>query len=772
VSTETYPAVKVPKVDATLVRKRFRLVCDAESKQREREREDLRFQVPEDQWDEDAKRERLGIAPNGTSVPPRPMVSIDLVRQPIQLLDNQFTRSRLSVNLHPVSQEADEELVEAYQGIYRRIERDGQADLARGWAYDRAVKCGRGWYRIVKRHDEDATENPKDPAFWDQEIGFEVIEDQFCVYVDPAAVKPDYSDARFLFVTAWMTEEEFKERYPDAEVPGSQAEWQSLGNQAPEWVNAAGDRPALVAEYWWKDVNREMVYGDAGRKRVREIVTVYCAHMSVLDKPLEVYEWDGKLFPFVPVSGEKLQPVDGDRRLQGIIRPARDPQRFANFAASSLVEGMSLEPKAPWMIPEGADEGYEHEYQQSNVRNFAALHYRPQALGDKLVPPPQRTQVDGTRMTLAMQAFQEAKGFVQSTTGAFQAMLGERPSNQDSQSGRAILALQQQGDAGTSQFMDRMKLVSIPYEAKVILDLIPHVYDRPGRVTSIVTGEDEAKTERIMLGRPFTTNPKGWPVASMPNAKGAKVIDLTKGKFGIAVEVGRPFQTRLQEGGEMLGEVLAKAPALMPLVGPTYFEFQDWPGAKEVAEILRKVRDQQYPFLVDDEDQNSPEAMAARAQAMQGQLQQLQQAYQQAAQALQTDQAKHQAQVEVAQIRAQVEMELAKLKAQLELQVAESKNAADITVARIKAATQAVSDESKLREEALATGLKLEADREARHEEMAHDVAMAHAGGRTVTTSRSQGRDGESEESNDMSEGNSAEHSAEEQPEPEPEETE
>ena len=37
VSTETYPTAKV-KVDATEVRKRFRLVCDAEAKQRERER--------------------------------------------------------------------------------------------------------------------------------------------------------------------------------------------------------------------------------------------------------------------------------------------------------------------------------------------------------------------------------------------------------------------------------------------------------------------------------------------------------------------------------------------------------------------------------------------------------------------------------------------------------------------------------------------------------------------------------------------------------------
>ena len=38
----------------------FKLACEAEAKQREREREDLRFQVPEYQWDDAARAERDG----------------------------------------------------------------------------------------------------------------------------------------------------------------------------------------------------------------------------------------------------------------------------------------------------------------------------------------------------------------------------------------------------------------------------------------------------------------------------------------------------------------------------------------------------------------------------------------------------------------------------------------------------------------------------------------------------------------------------------------
>jgi hypothetical protein len=733
-------------------RYRFKLATDAWSKQRQREREDTRFQVPELQWTEDARTERSG---DGGKYPPRPMLSVDLLKQPRQLVKNQFTRARLGVNLRPVSEEADEELAEIKQGIYRRIERDGMADQARGWAFDRATLCGLGWYRIVKRYDEDA--DPSGPGAWDQEIAFDTILYQDNVYVDPAAQKPDFSDARFFFLVSWLTQDEVRARWPRASLARSTDafDWNAAETLAPDWVRVGGERERslLVAEYWWKRVQRQEITGPGGQKRYREKPTVFCTHMLGTEE-LETYQWDGKYFPFIPIVGEVLQPVDGERRWQGMVRPARDGQRFANFAASSLVEGMSLEPKAPWVMAEGQDEGWEDEWQQSNRRNLPVLHYKPTTLGDKttLIPPPARAQVDSSRMTLAMMAWQEARGFVQAATAVHEPSLGEMSKRKDAQSGRAILALQQQADAGTSQFMDNVRQITLPYEALVILDLIPHVYDRDGRVLSIVTGEDEAATERIMLGEPFVTDQRGVPVAAPKDPK-ARTIKLSQGGYGIDIDIGRAFQTRLQEGGEMLGEILAKAPALIELIGPTYFEFQDWPGAKEVAEILRKVRDMKYPGLASGDDQESPEALKARLMAAEAQAQQAGQALQQASQALQTDQAKQAAQVEVARIKAETEVTIARMK-----------HAADITVARIKAEQQAVSDETEAKEELLATGIKIEAEREARHDEFAHELGKMAADASTVRVKQSVGSDNEREEGREMSSGDTSERSQEDQP--------
>jgi hypothetical protein len=737
-------------------RRCYKIVSDTEYQQRQREREDLLFQMAENQWSDVAKRERSGGMQGGVMTPARPMLSISLLKQPMQLVYNQFTRARLGVNLHPVSEDANKELAETKQGLYRRIERDGGAEAARGWAFMRALVAGRGAYRVNKKYDEDSP--PDSVASWDQEIVFQRILYQENVYMDPAAQEPDYSDAAWAFVISWMTKADFRKAFPKSKAAAatSSFEWEGLENEAPGWVKAAAgdndEQGVLVAEYWYRHVRREVIVDPANpeRKREREAVSVYCYKINGVEV-LERQEWDGKYIPIVIVSAEELIPVDGQRRWQGMVRPARDAQMAYNYSISSAIEDISRLSKAPYVGAEGQFEGHEEKWNQANVRNFPYLEYKPTTIGDKPAPPPQPMQIDGTKLQLSLAMSEQARGMVQAATSVHEPSLGEMPTKRESQSGRAILALQQQSDAGTSQFIQGL-VVALRHEARIVLDLMPHVYDRPGRQTALVMGEDE--TETVMLGTPFVTDPEsGRPTPADPRDPRAKTVDLSKGKYGVSIDIGRSFQTRLQEGGEMLGEVIAKAPALMPLIGPTYFEFQDWPGAKEVAEILRKVRDQQYPGLAEGDDKNSPQALQAQNQALQGQLQQLQQQFQQAVQALQTDQAKQMAQVEVVKIKAQVDMELARMK-----------HAADITVARIKAEQQAVSDATEAKEEMLATGIKIEAEREARHEEMAHDRAMAQAQGRSTTVSRSTGRDDEREASREQSDGGSAERTEEDQP--------
>jgi hypothetical protein len=93
-------------------------------------------------------------------LPERPSLSIPTLDQPIQLALNQERQAHLGVQVHPLTEDADDDTAEVLQGLYRRIETDSRADLARSWAHERAVKCGRGWYRVNKVMDRDSPENP------------------------------------------------------------------------------------------------------------------------------------------------------------------------------------------------------------------------------------------------------------------------------------------------------------------------------------------------------------------------------------------------------------------------------------------------------------------------------------------------------------------------------------------------------------------------------------------------------------------------------------
>ena len=187
--------------DLETKKRRFKLVCAAEDAQRKREAAALRFRNPENQWSEEAKRERGGT----TGSPARPMPSVSLLNQPINLTQNQATNAKTGIEVHPVSEKADPEVAEVKQNLYRRIERDSNASLARMWAFNRAIQCGRGWYMVTTEWDEDGD----DPS--DQEIRLRRVLDGKNVYMDPASQEPDYSDAEYGFLVFWLREPDFME---------------------------------------------------------------------------------------------------------------------------------------------------------------------------------------------------------------------------------------------------------------------------------------------------------------------------------------------------------------------------------------------------------------------------------------------------------------------------------------------------------------------------------------------------------------------------------
>lgn len=711
---------------------------DAEANQRLREKEDLSWQVAENQWDDAAKAERQGGIQSGIAIPARPMLSINLTQQPLQLIKNQAEAADLGVTVNPISELASKEDAEIKEGLYQRIERDSNAEQVRIWSMDRGSQCGRGYYRVNTQWDEDGDDE------FDQEIVIERIFDQSTVYMDPAAQKQDKSDAEYGCIVGWMRYSTFKRKYPNANMDlyggGDGGDlYGSAISLAPDWVREMdGHKSILVAEFFYKEHDYEEIER-GGRKRTKDRVTVkWCTVTGV--QVLEEQEWNGHLIPIIFYPGRELQPFDGEHRYEGVVRPARGGQKGYNYAISGAVEDVGRLSKVPYVGAAGQFEGFEAQWQQANRRNWPYLEYNTKDVGGNPLPPPQPMQIDGSKLGLSLQLAETCKGLVQTATAMYDQMLGEGGGKHES--GRRTLALQQQADASTSNYLQNLANVAMRYEARVVLDLMPAIYDRPGRVTRILGAEGEEQT--VMLGKAYVMDPAtGRPKAVPQGTPGAKFYDLSKGKYSVAVSVGKSYQTRLQQGQEEFGKLLeSMPPELQVLLLPTYLKFRDSPGSKEAAELLTKYRDSKFQGLTGDKDQQpTPEQMQAQLAGMQQKLQEGQQMLQSAIQQIQTKQAEQEGKIRVAEIQREADIQLQILR-----------NAGAVAVAETNAQAKGAILAREAQNEAQALGREhaFEADQAERERQqaaeqtklgMAHEVGMGAAGGTTMNVSREGGQE-------------------------------
>lgn len=741
----------------------FKLVADVEAKQRQRENDDLRFQVGEFQWDPKAYKERMGDSDLGTSG--RPTLSISLTKQPMQLVKNQIDNADLGVEVHPVSEKAEKETAEAAEGLYMRIQRDSNAGQARGWASDRAIQCGRGWYQIVTQYDENGDHE------LDQEIVIKRILDGSCVGMDPSAQEPDFSDAEWGYLDEWMDYDTFEDMYPDAEAAGLDSRGLSeLANEEPDWVVGVADKRAVRVPQVWrkkhtrthvsvlrdgsivptKELGKRKSYGEKQRDEV-----VLCWYRITAKDILEQEEYTEtpranalKLIPLIPVIGNELQMFDGERRYEGMVRPARDGQRAFNYSISAAVEDVGRLSKIPYIGAAGAFKGYEEKWNAINVRNIAFVEFNDKDDQGQPITEPKPMQVDGTKLGLSLQLSEMSKGLVQSATAVYDPSLGNTQGPHES--GRKVLALQQQADAGTSNFLKSLSKVSIPYESRVVMERIPYYYDRPGRITRVLGEED--KVSMVMLNAPYTMGQDGRPQRVVgKNQQNAKVIDFRKGKYSTAVTVGKSYQTRMQQGQEVWAQLMPNLPPeAQVILLPTVMRFMDTPGASDAADLMAKFRDAKFPGLVGDEGQGpTPEQLQAQVQGQQQKMQEMGQQLQAMGQQLQTDMAKQQASIHIAQMEIQAK-----------LQMNQENNAAKIEAARVAAAGEALNQKAAAQEELLATGLKIQAESDANavaqmhetrlaHQDKAHEFAMASAASKTLTRHTEKGSEQGQEHSKD-----------------------
>lgn len=739
-----------------LARDRFQQGQDADTKQRERELADLKFAAL-DYWPEDVKTAREGQnASNGLPpTPARPCLVIDKTTEPLRQVLNQERGSDISIELVAADDFGDgtagvsDDEIDLREGLIRRIQRESEAHDARTWAFDRAVKAGRGYYVIGTRYAQGKTR--------DQEIYVRRLYNQACVTIDPTHEQPDGSDAEWGFIGTDLPWDQYKAEHPKAAngrpnpvLEAGDDVFRALGEQYPTWFRSEGKtRLVRVVEYYYTErTTRTLAMLPDGRDEWEDELSESDKAQDYDTRPvietkvkwakidgtqvLDETDWPGHYIPIIQVLGEEQQPYDDQRRAFGMIRGMRESVYGFSVMASRVVEAFGLSPLPSLQVAEGQIEGYEAWYQAATTRTLPYLPYKQRDLESNPAPPPTLVPRDLGAvigpLTQSLAMFNEA---IQSATSIHDPNLGKDAPN--ARSGRAILALQQQGNQGTSNYLDNLSR-SMRYEGRIINDLLEPIYNRPGRIARIVNGEGDS--EAVMLHQPFTRDSAGRPIAAPPDSRlDTQHYTLTKdATFNVVVRVTRSADTRRFEEQELVGTIINADPQAMTIVGDLFFEHQDGPGHQAMADRFKAVLDPRVQAMLAQQQHGAPTPQ--QVQQMQAQIQQLTAQLQQAAGQLNSETAKYQAQAQIEQFKQQAAAQMKQLElaadADLQVRLKQMDNAAKIEVARIAAAKQAAdtvaeaSEEQQARgHEAVQNALDRQHDRRLAVAQQQHDAAQA-----------------------------------------------
>lgn len=550
-------------------REALQLSYDFDRDNRREAAEDMRF-ISGDQWSTAARAERKG----------RPIITINRSSQFLRQVSNPIRTNMPTLKVEPDG-DADLELAEVANGLFRRIQYNSSASHVYANAVEHMVGCGIGWFRVVSDYADDDS--------FDQELMIKRIFNPMSVYPDPSAMEPDRSDMNWCLVSEIMPMAAFKLRWPGMSVTGMDTPSNSVGQSNIFW-NATDT--VRIAEYWRrKDVPKEIARLKNGQtvnitdmpKRQQEQLkslglidttrmskgyTVEMTLLSGADVLEEPYKCPCKWIPLVPVIGAEI-PLEGGTYRHGLIRFQREPQQLHNYFMSVAAESLGQQPKAPYMATPKQIGPFKSMWDNAATSPVPyLLHADGTEAPQRINPPP----LPSGLIQMAEMLAEDMKA----TTGIYDAALGNR-SNETS--GVAIGARVEQGNQATSHFVDNLQH-SLEHTGRILLDMIPKIYDTQ-RVLRM-QGEDGSETEAHI----------NHPVPGMATHDGqpAVINDLSQMSFkSVRVIMGPSYASKRAEAVQQLTQLIQAMPQLGAIAGDIIARNLDFDGSEELAKRAKTM---------------------------------------------------------------------------------------------------------------------------------------------------------------------------------------
>lgn len=551
--------------------------------QRQKVVDDMKFAfVSGHQWDNHLQSKRKN----------KPCYESNRTRQLIRRVTGQQLQNKPQIKVRAV-EDNDVDTAEVYNGLIKNIEVSSSAENAYDVSMQWAVGGGYGLLRVVSEYEG--------PDTFNQCLKIKTVMDPTRAWPDPAAVEWDRSDARYWFIDDYIPKEEFQARWKDQPMVDFNGPLDSFER---DWVRQDEVR---IAEYWYKEPEKKTIYllsdgsvvdaadfdpvadefaagqrvnPETGQvetfppvtiKQSREVTVdcVYSVPVSGKGKLEEPTKWGGTMIPIVPQWGD-LVSIQGKQLYSGMTRFAKDMQMIHNFELSSMVEVVAKLPNMPLKATPAMIKGLESYYERLGYDDPPVLLYNadPQAPGGSPSREPM-AQLPTALANLSAIATDELKA----ATGVYDASIGNR-SNESS--GRAILARKNEGDIANFVYVDN-QVKALKRLGEILVDAIPHYYDAERSIR--ILGEDNAE-KYVQINRPMVDEQTGETYI---------LNDLSRGKYDVAVTVGKSFDTARMELAEA-AQALSAQPGPFGMLGQyMLMKSLDVPGMDEFVKAARKV---------------------------------------------------------------------------------------------------------------------------------------------------------------------------------------
>jgi hypothetical protein len=538
----------------------------------------------------------------------RSAFTIDLINPSVELVVNQTRINKRSAQFIPVGDGSDKATAEVRQGLYRNIERESRAAVARETAYDYAVRVGRGYYRVLIEDEPGLN--------FDKRVMIRRIDDLHAVAIDLNCIEPDYSDAEWGMIWDDIPLRQFRADH------GDRADLDTSGASLPEhdrkiWYPGGRIRRLEYYRRLWftvriaklpdgvlhpvtgkqyclaKDVPPGVEPAAFINKRDYKMQWFQASGTQILDRD----DWAGRWVPIIVVVGrEVFRGSQLGKIHSGMIRPAMDVSRVHDYMESRLVDEVALAPLPHMFAATGQlSEGQETIVKQINRHPWTVVTYTPKHAPDGTQLPRPEWVSASPNIGAVVQGAAHAKDNLQRVLSTYAPQLGLI---QGDQSGKAIREVKDQGDLTHAAFPDNLTRAQL-HEARVVNDLMDTVYSKPRAVT---ISQIDDTTKQVLINQKYVDDGTGEEKEHL----------FGSGKYDVALAIEQSYPTQFREASAKLLDMAKVIPDLPVKAPDLLVQAIGLPGM-----LGEKLKTRLKPAGVDDNDPLPPSARAKLDQMQQ-----------------------------------------------------------------------------------------------------------------------------------------------------------